>query len=84
LEEKPKGGEMKHIYKFDTDWFERQFGERPKRSLFDIVEDIHATEHKLSRLLLEQRETEIYMAHENGALKSFVNTIYNIKRKGSK
>ena len=30
---------MRH-FKFDEEWFERQFGKRPERSLYDINNDI--------------------------------------------
>lgn len=69
---------MKTI-KYDHKWFIAQFGERPKRSLWDINEDLDNTRCKLSYLEKELFAWEIYHAKEDAALKTFVNTMYQIK-----
>ena len=70
---------MRH-FKFDEEWFERQFGKRPERSLYDINNDIDICRCKLNYLEKELLEYEVYSAKEDAALKCFINTVYNIKK----
>ncbi len=66
--------------KFNHEWFVLQFGQRPKRSFFEVTEDITDTRRKLHYLEKELFNVEIYMAKEDAALKTFVHTVYQIKK----
>jgi hypothetical protein len=67
-------------HKFNNEWFKQQFGNPSNRSVFDIASEISHCEYKLSLLKKELRDVELYNAKEDAALKSFVNTIYQIKK----
>ena len=77
---------MKSTLKFNQEWFKKQFGPRPwhdgkPRTEYDLKAEIAALESALSYARQELFNLQIYNAQESAALKSFVNTIYELKTK---
>ena len=73
---------MKILYKFDHDWFKRQFGKRPDpRTSCEISQELDELDYKLSRLKERAFHLQLWTAEENAALKSFKKTVSDLRRK---
>ena len=67
---------------FDKEWFREQFGKRPtQKQTWDLDREIKDSEYKTALLRKELRDLENYHIRQDTALKTHVNTIYNLKNK---
>ena len=67
--------------KFDTKWFEGQFGKRPtEESSFDIKQRIDDLRYRLKLEEEKLKKLNEYTIREDVALKAFVMTIYNMRK----
>ena len=67
---------------FDQKWFIAQFGKRPtQKQSWDLDREIKDSEYKTALLRKELRDLENYHIRQDTALKTYVNTIYNLKNK---
>ena len=67
---------------FDKEWFTAQFGCRPtSKTEWDLKEQISSSERETENLKTELFELQRWDIQMSAALKTHINTIYNLKNK---